>query len=94
MLETMLRLSALGITIATAAIEPEFPGRFFLTELGFCDVSVPILFDDYPRQGTRAQCIRLHITPERQEHWLTLWEKQVARLLGYNYGVRSDLNEK
>jgi hypothetical protein len=91
MLETVLRLGIRGVLVATGAIEPDFPARFFLAELGFLNVSTPILFDDHPRRGTYAQCIRLDITPQKQVRWLICWEHLVAQLLGHNYTVDSDL---
>ena len=62
MLETVLSLRQLGARIATAAVEPEFPGKAFLADLGFVDVGQPVLFDDAPRRGTLAQCIALEVS--------------------------------
>ena len=59
MLETVLSLRALGARLATAAIEPDFPGRRFLLRLGFLAVGAPVVFDDLPRSRTLAQPIVL-----------------------------------
>ena len=90
MLETVLRLVPLGVLVMTAAIEPEFPGRFFLGELGFRNIGTPMLFDDPPRSGTWAQCIRLDVTLGKQERWLALWKRQAAQLLENGYSIDSD----
>jgi len=91
MLETMLRLETLEVSVATAAIELEFPGRSFLRQLGFFDVGTPLLVDDRPRQGTLVQCIRLNLGPEKYAQWLALREYQLAHLLEHGYRVDSDL---
>jgi hypothetical protein len=75
----------------TAAIEPEFPGRVFLAELGFLNIGAPLLFDDRPRLGTHAQCIRLDVTPDKQTKWLALWECHTTQLLKHGYPIDSDL---
>jgi len=91
MLETMLRLPALGVLIVTAAIKPAFPARFFLAELGFLNIGTPIVFDDRPRWGTHAQCIRLDMTPDKQRQWLALWQCHTTQLLEYGYLIDSDI---
>ena len=91
MLETVLRLAAIEILVVTAAIKPEFPGRFFLAELGFLNLGTPILFDDRPHQGTYAQCIRLDVTPDKQRKWFALWQCQTTQLLQHGYLIDSDL---
>src|SRR5262245_46602632 len=52
MLESMLRLARLGGTVATAGIEPAFPGRRFLATLGFAELGCPVVLRDEPRTDT------------------------------------------
>lgn len=91
MLETVLRLPTIGATIATAAVEPEFPGRRFLAELGFRDIGSPVVFDDVPRDGTLAQGIVLALDARREAGWVEMWRLQVASLVAAGYEVDSDL---
>lgn len=88
MLETLLRLPALGIRFATAAIEPDLPARRFLTELGFRPEGEPIVFDDYPRSRTLAQPIVLAVEAHDVAVWEALRERQVDRLLDAGYVVQ------
>jgi hypothetical protein len=91
MLETMLRLRSLGATTATAAIEPEFPGRGFLARLGFRDRGAPVVFDDHPRCGTLAQSVCLEVTEAGEEGWRELRAREIAALTREGYLVDSDL---
>lgn len=90
MIETVLRLSGLGVTQATAAIAHEFPAKSFLIELGFQNVGAPVRFDDLPRYGTLAQCIRLDLRTEHESGWGAMWREQVDRLAEHGFRVDSD----
>ena len=91
MLETVLRLRRLGASIATAAVEPDFPGRRFLADLGFVDVGGPVRFDDSPRADTLAQPIVLEIDDGRESRWTAMWQRQVDDLLTAGYAVTSEV---
>jgi hypothetical protein len=91
MLETVLRLRTVGAWLATAAVEPEFPGRAFLAELGFVDVGRPVVFDDAPRSRTLAQAIMIVVDAHQEATWETMWRRQVDGLLSAGYEVDSDL---
>ncbi|HMH48787.1 MAG TPA: hypothetical protein VK548_01040 [Candidatus Acidoferrum sp.] len=91
MLETVLRLRTLGASIATAAVEPDFPGLRFLGDLGFVAVGRPVLFDDAPRSRTVAQAIVLEVEARHEDRWLTMWQREVGALLTAGYRVDSDL---
>jgi len=91
MLESVLRLRALGARMATAAIEPEFPGRRFLADLGFAPVGVPVLFDDHPRSHTLAQSILLMLDARGESRWRELRHRQIELLLAAGFAVDSDL---
>jgi len=91
MLETVLRLPALGVRAATAAIEPHFVGRRFLGELGFTPVGPPIPFDDRPRRGTIVQCLVLPIDAGRETSWIAMRQALIRRLGELGYRVDSDL---
>lgn len=91
MLETVLRLRALGVTSAAAAVEPEFVGRRFLSGLGFVAVGAPIPFDDRPRRGTIVQCLVLTVEPGSEARWSTQRAMLLRRLDELGYRVDSDL---
>jgi hypothetical protein len=91
MLESMLRLRALGVTTATAAVEPDFCGRHFLARVGFLPVGTPVVFDDHPRQGTVAQCIQARIALAQEERWHELRRQELLGLAEQGYVVDSDL---
>ena len=91
MLETVLRLRALGARVATAAIEPAFPGRPFLTALGFVPVGDPVLFDDHPRSRTLALPLVLNVDARHEARWDALLSQQLARLLVAGYELDSEL---
>ena len=91
MLETVLRLRAMGARLATAAIEPDFPGRSFLAELGFVAVGQPVFFDDFPRSRTLAQSILLDMTVRREAKWEGMRRLQLERCLATGYMIESDL---
>jgi hypothetical protein len=91
MLESMLRLRALGVTTATAAVEPDFCGRHFLARVGFLPVGAPVVFDDHPRQGTVAQCIQARIALAEEEGWHELRRQELLGLVDQGYVVDSDL---
>lgn len=91
MLETVLRLPALGITCATAAVEPDFVGRRFLAGLGFRPVGAPLPFDDRPRRGTVVQCLVLPVEPRNEASWLEKRRALLRRLDDGGYRVDSDL---
>ena len=91
MLETVLRLPALGATVATAAVEPHFVGRRFLGELGFTPVGSPIPFDDRPRRGTIVQCLALTVDAGREASWSARRQALIRRLAELGYRVDSDL---
>ena len=92
MLETVLRLRQLGARIATAAVEPEFPGRAFLADLGFVDVGQPILFDDAPRRGTLAQCIALEGSLAAEARWARMCARQIERFSRQGFEVRAPVS--
>jgi hypothetical protein len=89
MLETVLRVRALGATSATAAIEPHFVGRRFLTGLGFVPKGDPVVFDDRPRRGTLVQCLALVVEPGAEGAWKASRETLVQRLTERGYHVDS-----
>jgi hypothetical protein len=91
MLETLLRLRALGVTVAVGAVEPDFVGRHFLADVGFQKVGAPIAFDDRPRRGTIAQCLSLAIDEERETSWSAKRWALLRRLDERGYRVDSDL---
>lgn len=91
MLETVLRLSALHMTCATAAVEPDFVGRRFLSGLGFRPVGAPVPFDDRPRRGTVAQCLVLTVDAGNEAAWLAQRRALLRRLDERGYRVDSDL---
>ena len=91
MLETVLRVRALGATSATAAIEPHFVGRRFLTGLGFVAKGDPVVFDDRPRRGTLVQCLVLMVEPGAERAWKASREALVQRLAERGYHVDSSL---
>ncbi len=90
MLETVLSLRTLGARLATAAIEPTFPGRRFLLELGFLAVGSPILFDDFPRRRTLAQPIGLTLDARLERRWEAMRDRQYRLLQAFGYVVESD----
>ena len=90
MLETVLCLRGLGARAATAAIEPDFPGRRFLRELGFLAVGAPVVFDDLPRSRTLAQPIALAIDAGSAGRWEDMRRIQLERLLAAGYAVQSE----
>jgi hypothetical protein len=90
MLETVLSLRALGARLATAAIEPDFPGRRFLLELGFLAVGAPVMFDDLPRSRTLAQPIALTLDARGELQWEAMRRAQHHRLLAAGYIVESE----
>ena len=92
MLETVLRLRGLGMTWATAAVEPDFVGRRFLAGLGFVDVGVPIPFDDRPRRGTVVQCLVLPVDTRSEVAWRAQRWALTRRLTERGYRVESDLD--
>lgn len=91
MLESVLRLRALGAIVATAAVELDFVGRRFLTGLGFVEVGAPILFDDRPRRGTIAQCLMLPLGAWREASWRAMRWTLIRELSECGYRVDSDL---
>jgi hypothetical protein len=91
MLESILRLRALGASVATGAVELDFVGRRFLTGLGFAEVGEPILFDDRPRRGTLAQCLELPLGAWREVSWSTMRRTLIQQIEGCGYRVHSDL---
>jgi len=91
MLETVLRLRGLGARVATAAVEPAFPGRPFLADLGFADVGQPVLFDDAPRRGTLAQCIALDVSVAAEPRWEEMRARQIERLLRNGYELDAEV---
>lgn len=91
MLETVLRLRALGVTSATAAVEPDFVGRRFLAGLGFASVASPIPLDDRPRRGTIVQCLWLPIDAGSEVRWSAMRDTLVRQLGDRGYRVDSDL---
>jgi hypothetical protein len=93
MLETVLRLGALGMTCATAAVEPDFVGRPFLSGLGFAAVGDPIPFDDRPRRGTVVQCLLLGVDARREASWRLQRWSLLRRLDERGYRVDSDLED-
>jgi hypothetical protein len=92
MLETMLRLRAMGMTAATAAVDPDFVGRRFLTGLGFVAVGSPIPFDDRPRRGTIVQCLMLSLDGGREASWSAQRGRVLRQLGERGYRVDSDLD--
>ena len=90
MLEAVLSLRTLGARLATAAIEPTFPGRRFLLELGFLPVGSPILFDDFPRRRTLAQPIGLTLDARLERRWEAMRDTQYHLLQASGYVVESD----
>ena len=90
MLETVLSLRALGARLATAAIEPDFPGRRFLLELGFLAVGAPVVFDDLPRSRTLAQPIVLTLDARGECRWEAMRRVQHQRLLAAGCVVESE----
>ena len=90
MLETVLSLRALGARLATAAIEPDFPGRRFLLELGFLAVGAPVMFDDLPRSRTLAQPIALKLDARGERRCEAMRRAQHHRLLAAGYIVESE----
>jgi hypothetical protein len=91
MLETVLRLRAMGVRLATAAIEPDFPGWPFLVDLGFVAVGEPVVFDDFPRSRTLAQSILLAIDVHGEAKWKEMRRLQLERLLDLGCAIESDL---
>jgi len=92
MLESILRLRALGATVATGAVAPDFVGRRFLAGLGFVEVGEPITFDDRPRRGTIAQCLELQLSPAREAAWSAMRGALLLHLDACGYRVESDLD--
>jgi hypothetical protein len=91
MLETVLRLRALGARLATAAIEPDFPARPFLRVLGFAPAGEPVVFDDLPRSRTLAQPIVLAVDGRARLRWEEMRRAQLERLSDAGYVVESAL---
>jgi hypothetical protein len=91
MLETVLRLRALGVICATAAVEPDFVGRRFLGGLGFRAVGAPMPFDDRPRRGTVVQCLVLPVEAGSEASWRDQRRTVLRRLGERGYRVDSDL---
>jgi hypothetical protein len=91
MLESLLRLRALGATVATGAVEPDFVGRRFLAGVGFVEVGAPALFDDHPRKGTLAQCLVLPLDAWKEASWNAMRRTLVGELTACGYRVDSDL---
>jgi len=91
MLESVLRLRALGATVATGAVELDFVGRRFLAGLGFEEVGAPIVFDDRPRRGTLAQCLMLALDAWREAAWSAMRRTLIRRRDECGYRVDSDL---
>lgn len=91
MLESLLRLRALGATVATAAVEPDFVGRRFLAGLGFLEIERPIPMDDRPRRGTIVQCLMLPLDAWREASWSAARQTLIQRITESGYHVDSDL---
>ncbi len=91
MLDAILRMRPLGARVVTGAVDPHFPGRSFLAEVGFVDVGTPVLFDDYPRSRTLAQGLMLTLDPAREPKWWRMWRAQIDGLHAAGYRVDSDL---